>query len=602
MQMQGVLEQVETVQARSFASAAASVAATVVYVDDVTALLTASGDCTVDIDGVQYTATPDDGDNSLALSPALSVAVAEGDPVTLVPATDVKWAWVSVPSDDDMGDLIQCRVPLNMVALKQLQDGPKVDDERVAVVIETQPEPVVVNFPNGPTTHDASTTPIIVRNSDGEAVVIGGDGFTAYTDDALLLRTRDLTSAGTPSDLVASGSTYFYVLLPSGYVRYPYDGSPPALVVSGPIADVCTNGTYTFAVDSSADIAKYDVAFSPVAGGFPIAGTFSKVTADGTNVFAIDSAADIRKYAASTGTQNVSGFPIAGTFTDLTVSDTHLYLIQSGDIYKYDKVTGVQDTNGFPIVGTFTSPACDESYVYAIESGGIRRFSLIDGVEQITNSFPIAGSATAVATGDAPFLVSVTGSVISVYNNASGVESFRINSATGSIAAAVADIDRLVGKQIDVSPEVSRLDINGPTAISGQTSAPLLGHSDQKTLTTSASPTSTTNVTMPELDMSVTVGSTSDVVWVDCDAEVTITVNSTINLIELLVDGVAQTKQLRTRISAANLNVAGYKKWRLTGLSPGAHTLTFRTRNTAGSTGAAVVGAGLTGASYWTST
>jgi hypothetical protein len=124
------------------------------------------------------------------------------------------------------------------------------------------------------------------------------------------------------------------------------------------------------------------------------------------------------------------------------------------------------------------------------------------------------------------------------------------------------------------------------------------GSSDQKELSASPNPTSTTNVTMPSLDMTAQIRSTSDVLWVDICAEVDINTAGTINVIEVLIDGVAEGVQLRTEASAGNNRGSGYKKWRKTGLSAGAHTIEFRTRNLAGSTSATIT-ATMTSASYW---
>lgn len=122
--------------------------------------------------------------------------------------------------------------------------------------------------------------------------------------------------------------------------------------------------------------------------------------------------------------------------------------------------------------------------------------------------------------------------------------------------------------------------------------------SDQKTLISAANPTSTANVSMTDLNMSFTVTGTDDVVWVDIDAVVGILTANGTNEIELLVDGVANTKLLVTRADNNILRVSGYKKWRLTGLAAGTHTIAFRTRSGAAATNTTVL-ATATGASYW---
>jgi hypothetical protein len=124
------------------------------------------------------------------------------------------------------------------------------------------------------------------------------------------------------------------------------------------------------------------------------------------------------------------------------------------------------------------------------------------------------------------------------------------------------------------------------------------GSSDQKSLSTAANPTSTTNVDLNDLDMTATIRSTSDVLWIDVDAVVGILTANAQNIIELLVDGVADPKTMVTRSADANHRSSGYKKWRYTGLTPGAHTIEFRTRSGAAATNTSLL-ALTTGASYW---
>lgn len=134
----------------------------------------------------------------------------------------------------------------------------------------------------------------------------------------------------------------------------------------------------------------------------------------------------------------------------------------------------------------------------------------------------------------------------------------------------------------------------------GEGSWPLLGQSDQKSLSSSATPTSTTNINLSDLSMSVTVQATTDVVWVNLSATVTTGIANTANIIELLVDGTPQTNTYTTRGVDAGDIQSGSRLWRLTGLSAGAHTLTFRTRNSAGGT-SATLGVATT-VHYWTTT
>lgn len=129
---------------------------------------------------------------------------------------------------------------------------------------------------------------------------------------------------------------------------------------------------------------------------------------------------------------------------------------------------------------------------------------------------------------------------------------------------------------------------------------PLLGHSDQKSLSSSASVSSTSNVNLTSLNMTINSSSLSDVFWVKLDATVGITTAGTYNLIELLVDGATESAVLGTSLTGATGRVSGHKEWRITGLAPGSHTIAFRTSNSASSTGATIY-SGYTMAAYWTS-
>ena len=95
-----------------------------------------------------------------------------------------------------------------------------------------------------------------------------------------------------------------------------------------------------------------------------------------------------------------------------------------------------------------------------------------------------------------------------------------------------------------------------------------------------ANPTSTTNVTIAGFSQAVTSPSTSAVYLAHIHADIEITTG--VQIIELLVDGVAQAAQLVTQGNGTRQ--PGSKLWRITGLSAGSHTFTARTRNTAGST------------------
>jgi hypothetical protein len=156
MTFQGLVENVETTPARSFATADAAISDTVVHVADAQEFLTGSGTCTIDIEGVAYTATPtvdDTGeDDYLTVDPPLSVAVPELTPVTVTPPAETKWAYVSV--GDEEQDLLKCRVPLSLKGYTALVDGPRDGDERETVTVTLDPEPMIVDPPNRVTLFD----------------------------------------------------------------------------------------------------------------------------------------------------------------------------------------------------------------------------------------------------------------------------------------------------------------------------------------------------------------------------------------------------------------------------------------------------------------
>lgn len=100
-------------------------------------------------------------------------------------------------------------------------------------------------------------------------------------------------------------------------------------------------------------------------------------------------------------------------------------------------------------------------------------------------------------------------------------------------------------------------------------------------------PNGTANSTLTGLSSSVTSPGTAAVYMVEIDPDVTFAGAQT-NIIELLVDGVAQTAQLITGAAATGYRFDGHKKWRITGLAAGSRTFTARTRNTAAGTNATV--------------
>jgi hypothetical protein len=113
-----------------------------------------------------------------------------------------------------------------------------------------------------------------------------------------------------------------------------------------------------------------------------------------------------------------------------------------------------------------------------------------------------------------------------------------------------------------------------------------VGWSSSKGCTSDAVPTSTTNVTVAGLSETITVTSTDDVWAVVLDPDVTLTGTvATVCFVELLVDGAAYGAQMLfgAPANAVGTRIPGSKTYRVTGLSPGPHTLTVRTRMQASS-------------------
>lgn len=107
-----------------------------------------------------------------------------------------------------------------------------------------------------------------------------------------------------------------------------------------------------------------------------------------------------------------------------------------------------------------------------------------------------------------------------------------------------------------------------------------------------ANPTSTTNVSVPGLSISVDSPGTSASWLVVLVADVRIEAADTTNIVELLVDGSPPSPNPQLITGAATAGVAvratGAQQFLITGLSTGSHTFTARTRNTTGSTDALV--------------
>lgn len=112
-------------------------------------------------------------------------------------------------------------------------------------------------------------------------------------------------------------------------------------------------------------------------------------------------------------------------------------------------------------------------------------------------------------------------------------------------------------------------------------------HSAQAVQSANITPNGTANSTLTGLSLSVTSPGTSAVYMVSISADVQFN-GAQVNIIELLVDGVAESAQLLSAGSAAAQRHRPMNTWRITGLAAGSRTFTARTRNSAAGTNAVV--------------
>lgn len=105
----------------------------------------------------------------------------------------------------------------------------------------------------------------------------------------------------------------------------------------------------------------------------------------------------------------------------------------------------------------------------------------------------------------------------------------------------------------------------------------------QKAMTSAAQPNGTSNMTLAGLSQTINCPGPGTVYFVGIEAEASFG-GAQVNIIELLVDGLAQAPALNTQANASGYRYSAVRTWRITGLAAGAHTFTFRTRNTAAGT------------------
>jgi hypothetical protein len=123
----------------------------------------------------------------------------------------------------------------------------------------------------------------------------------------------------------------------------------------------------------------------------------------------------------------------------------------------------------------------------------------------------------------------------------------------------------------------------GPTGATGATGTTNTYVEDVPTSDTSfVSGTGTTNLTIAGLSITVTSPGTTAVYKVSLTADVDAG-PGVINVVELLVDGTAESRTLNTGAAAGtsgNLaRACGHQEWRITSLSAGSHTFTARAHN-----------------------
>lgn len=467
-QLEGLVQHVETQPAQSFATAAAAISDTVVYVAQIAPFLTESGTCTIDIAGVEYTATPDTDTDSLTVSPALSVAVDEGDLITLTPPAEIKWAFV-VFDGDDSGDWMQCRVPHELVGYVKFEDGPRELDAREAVLVETEPEPRIVTMSNQPTSIDATTTPIIVTNAAGESATVTADGFLTSTNDPVPIR----AIPGNFSTMTASGGYIYGRPFPGTQVR-KFDTADGSEVTSGwPISastpgSIAAYGGFVYTAVSGVSIRKWNAStgVEVVTGGWPkVVGGVSSIYASGAFVYLTDGSTTIRKYAASDGVEDTTAdWPISGDFRRPAISGGYVYAADgvTGAIRKFDEATGTEDTSGaYPLTGssTYWNIAADDTYLYAPSSAEIiDKIDIATGEIWAASGFPIEiGSIATTVAVDGDYLLANdrANRAIRLFNRVEGYQSTNRNSSDGSDVVHRLTLSDLTADGIST--------LNGPT-------------------------------------------------------------------------------------------------------------------------------------------
>lgn len=446
----------------------ASATDTTLYLDDVAAFNDDGG--SVSIDGTVYAYDPlsvDRDANTLTLATGVAGALTAYEVFVAVdPEAPTHHAEVLLT--DTSGVTVSARIPF--WARDLLREGPRDPDLRESVdLLDLGDDWLVldIEFRNGE--RDASTTPIVIVDENGEAVRLGAPGYQTFTNDPVPIRTIEGAFVG-----VALGDGAVFATSSDGKI-HKFDPVTGVENTSGfPITHGGATGekytyltfangflwaAYMSATAGSGKIRK----FNPATGAETVLST--PITSPGAGVgflqFGVDtsfvyaayrtgaSAAEIRKYNQSTGAQVTGGgWPIAGDFESTAADDSGSVFATdrtTRDVYKYDSA-GVQITSGFPLAGTYFGIAARTDRLYVASSpivggnGDIHGFDPATGTEDAPGS-PIAGDFFTVAIDDVYLAAvdSITGD-LHIFNAAEDYNSSTIDSVAGAFTGHTSDV------------------------------------------------------------------------------------------------------------------------------------------------------------------
>jgi len=155
-QQVGRVEWVATVQARSFASAAAAISDTTITVQDGTVFAVDPLPGSVELpDGSVVTYDSWD-QTTIELTDPLVVAIDEGDPIEVFPVRFIRFAGVNFAPDDEWSETVPCRIPHGSQWFTRLEDQIYEDDDRPVVTVDLTTQPFLVDIENEPALIDGS--------------------------------------------------------------------------------------------------------------------------------------------------------------------------------------------------------------------------------------------------------------------------------------------------------------------------------------------------------------------------------------------------------------------------------------------------------------